>query len=135
MPAHIEPEVEIPLVMPDEKPQTPGPVRVSESAQPPEQQQRRDSETISEHEREKHEESLLPTPAGSRSPGAGSKKPRVSVWVIVPIWMSLSTSVILYNNYLFNNLKFPYPVFTVTWHLIFAVSSPRLRRRKRASCY
>lgn len=121
MPAHIDPEAEVPLIMPDEKVKGP----VSEHSQPREHVQRQDSSTISEHEREKHEESLLPSPTGSR----GSKKPRVSVWVIVPIWMSLSTSVILYNNYLFNNLKFPYPVFTVTWHLIFAVSfAPTLPR-------
>lgn len=117
MPAHIDPEAEIPLL--DEKTEV---SVVPESAQPQEQRQRRDSENISEHERDKHEETSLPTPTGSQSSGAGTKKPRVSVWVIIPIWMTLSTSVILYNNYLYNSLKFPYPVFTVTWHLIFAVS-------------
>jgi hypothetical protein len=33
----------------------------------------------------------------------------------------LSMSVILYNNYVYNTLLFQFPVFMVTWHLVFAV--------------
>jgi hypothetical protein len=33
----------------------------------------------------------------------------------------LSSTVIIYNNYLYNTLNFKFPVFLVTWHLGFAV--------------
>lgn len=64
-------------------------------------------------------EDTLPEPAIARP--STSSKPKLSAAMIIPIWMILSASVILYNNYLYNTLDFPYPVFTVTWHLIFAV--------------
>jgi hypothetical protein len=64
-------------------------------------------------------EDALPEPATAR-PSTPSR-PKLSAAMIIPIWMILSASVILYNNYLYNTLYFPYPVFTVTWHLIFAV--------------
>jgi hypothetical protein len=60
---------------------------------------------------------------------------------VIPIWMSCSISVILYNSesrplgvfqtadhsclhaeYVYSNLDFPYPVFLTTYHLAFAVS-------------
>lgn len=67
-------------------------------------------------------EDALPEPAtAARTPTA--TKPKLSAAMIIPVWMILSSSVILYNNYLYNTVGFPYPVFTVTWHLIFAVSA------------
>jgi len=66
---------------------------------------------------EEKREDALPEPATART----SPKPKLSAAMVIPIWMILSSSVILYNNYLYNTLDFPYPVFTVTWHLIFAV--------------
>ncbi len=42
--------------------------------------------------------------------------------MIIPLWIFLSSTVILYNNYLYNTLNFKFPVFLVTWHLLFAVS-------------
>jgi hypothetical protein len=48
---------------------------------------------------------------------------------IIPIWIILSSSVIIYNNYLYNTLDFPYPVFTVTWHLFFAAIGTRVLQR------
>jgi hypothetical protein len=50
------------------------------------------------------------------------KKPVLPAAAIIPIWMALSASVILYNNYILNTLEFKYPIFLVTWHLIFSVS-------------
>lgn len=63
--------------------------------------------------------SALPSPViASNSPS----KPKLSATAIIPIWIVLSSSVIIYNNYLYNTLQFRFPVFLVTWHLTFAVS-------------
>lgn len=65
---------------------------------------------------------VLPSPvSASASKPAG--KPKLSTTIIIPIWIVLSSSVIIYNNYLYNTLSFRFPVFLVTWHLTFAVSS------------
>lgn len=56
---------------------------------------------------------------------------------VIPIWMAVSISVILYNSasvpfgrlsgadacaeFIFDTLNFPFPVFLTTWHLIFSV--------------
>jgi hypothetical protein len=54
---------------------------------------------------------------------ASPSKPKtaLSATAIIPVWICLSSTVIIYNNYLYNTLNFKYPVFTVTWHLTFAV--------------
>ena len=63
-------------------------------------------------------ENILPSPVQAQQP---SNKPRLSAAAIIPIWIVLSSSVIIYNNYLYNSLQFRFPVFLVTWHLTFAV--------------
>ncbi len=60
----------------------------------------------------------LPSPAVAQ---VQKSKPKLSATMIIPIWIVLSSSVIIYNNYLYNTLSFKYPVFLVTWHLTFAV--------------
>lgn len=65
----------------------------------------------------------LPSPATAST----SKKFKLSATMIIPLWICLSSSVIIYNNYLYNTLNFKYPVFTVTWHLTFAVSDLNCR--------
>lgn len=78
-------------------------------------------------EKEDDENVVLPEPATTaRAPAPKSK---LSATVIIPIWMILSSSVILYNNYLYNTIGFPFPVFTVTWHLIFAAIGTRVLQR------
>lgn len=62
----------------------------------------------------------LPTPASCPTP---KQKPKLSTAFIIPIWIVLSSSVIIYNNYLYNTLNFKFPVFLVTFHLGFAVHS------------
>lgn len=62
----------------------------------------------------------LPCPVSAQVP---RQKPKVSAAAIIPIWIVLSSTVILYNNHLYTTLNFRYPVFLVTWHLTFAVSS------------
>ena len=64
--------------------------------------------------------SPLPSPVSTPAP---KTKPKFqSTTIIIPIWICLSSAVIIYNNYLYNTLNFKYPVFLVTWHLSFAVS-------------
>jgi hypothetical protein len=70
--------------------------------------------------------SPLPTPV-SATPQ--KSKSRLTATGIIPIWIILSSSVIIYNNYLYNTLNFPYPVFTVTWHLTFAAIGTRILQR------
>jgi len=65
----------------------------------------------------------LPSPVSAQVPRS---KPKVSATAIIPVWIVLSSAVILYNNHLYSTLNFRYPVFLVTWHLTFAVSpTPR----------
>jgi drug/metabolite transporter (DMT)-like permease len=56
-------------------------------------------------------------------------KPKVSAATIIPIWIVLSSSVILYNKYIYDTLEFPFPVFLVTWHLTFAAIGTRILQR------
>jgi hypothetical protein len=65
--------------------------------------------------------SPLPTPASASPP---KPKHKLSAAAIIPIWIVLSSSVIIYNNYLYNTLNFRFPVFLVTYHLGFAVRPP-----------
>ncbi|KAJ7276071.1 TPT-domain-containing protein [Mycena haematopus] len=67
----------------------------------------------------------LPPPVSA----ASKAKPKVTTAVIIPIWMAFSVSVILYNNYLYKELDFQYPVFLVTWHLTFAAIGTRVLQR------
>ncbi|KAF9061544.1 TPT-domain-containing protein [Rhodocollybia butyracea] len=71
--------------------------------------------------------SMLPSPAVAQTPR--QPKPKLTATIIIPIWIVLSSSVIIYNNYLYNNLNFRYPVFTVTWHLTFAAIGTRVLQR------
>ncbi|KAF8884867.1 TPT-domain-containing protein [Mucidula mucida] len=49
--------------------------------------------------------------------------------MIIPVWIVLSSAVIIYNNYLYNTLAFKYPVWLVTWHLTFAAIGTRVLQR------
>ena len=70
------------------------------------------------------EEDGLPSPVSAQmTPSARSSKSKLSATAIIPVWIVLSSSVIIYNNYLYNSLDFKFPVFLVTWHLFFAVSA------------
>jgi len=83
---------------------------------------------IKAHDDEKGAEAL-PEPATASTPSSTASKYSLSAAVIIPIWMCLSASVILYNNYVFNTLEFKYPVFLVTWHLIFSTIGTRVLQR------
>ncbi|PIL23337.1 transporter [Ganoderma sinense ZZ0214-1] len=76
---------------------------------------------------EKTSGDLLPSPVSATSPrAASSNKPKLSAATIIPIWIVLSSAVIIYNNYLYNTLQFRFPVFLVTWHLTFAAIGTRV---------
>jgi hypothetical protein len=60
----------------------------------------------------------LPSPV---SAPASKPKAKLSAAMIIPVWIVLSSGVIIYNNYLYNTLNFKFPVFLVTFHLGFAV--------------
>jgi len=74
----------------------------------------------------KNESGALPTPAVTRTP---TPKAKLSSATIIPIWIVLSMSVILYNNYVYNTLLFQFPVFMVTWHLVFAAIGTRILQK------
>jgi hypothetical protein len=73
--------------------------------------------------------SPLPTPVSATPSKSSSSKPKLSASAIIPIWIVLSSSVIIYNNYLYNTLNFKYPVFLVTFHLAFAAAGTRILQR------
>jgi len=81
---------------------------------------------ISSQLESKEEDSFLPTPVSTPS-----QKPKfkLSSTTIIPVWIILSSSVIIYNNYLYNTLNFKYPVFLVTFHLTFAAIGTRILQR------
>lgn len=103
--------------------------------------------TIPEHEKQEDEQQLeakseapsnsldLPspvtatTPQQQQKPTPAASKYKLSATAIIPVWIVLSSSVIIYNNYLYNSLDFKYPVFLVTFHLGFAALGTRILHR------
>lgn len=73
------------------------------------------------HDDSEKPDQVLPSPVSAPQPRT-SAVPKLSSAAIIPIWIILSSSVIIFNNYLYNTLQFRFPVFLVTWHLTFAVS-------------
>jgi hypothetical protein len=66
----------------------------------------------------------LPSPVSTPLPSSSKPKSKLTTSFIIPVWIVLSSTVIIYNNYLYNTLEFKFPVFLVTWHLGFAVRQP-----------
>lgn len=103
------------------------------------------SSIIHDHEKQAAEQELLevklPSSTASMdlpSPISAQQQPKVthtaakykiSAAAIIPIWIALSSAVIIYNNYLYNTLNFKYPVFLVTFHLGFAAIGTRVLHR------
>ncbi|KAF8999425.1 triose-phosphate transporter family-domain-containing protein [Cyathus striatus] len=63
------------------------------------------------------------------SSATATTKPKLSAATIIPVWIVLSSAVIIYNNYIYNTLNFKFPVFLVTWHLTFAAVGTRVLQR------
>lgn len=70
----------------------------------------------------------LPSPITAQAPKSQPKY-KLSATIIIPIWIVLSSSVIMYNNYVYNTRHFKFPVFLVTWHLTFAAIGTRILQR------
>ncbi|KAG1800275.1 TPT-domain-containing protein [Suillus plorans] len=68
----------------------------------------------------------LPSPATAQQTRSRAK---FSAATIIPVWIALSSGVIIYNNYIYNTLNFKFPVFLVTWHLTFAAIGTRVLQR------
>jgi hypothetical protein len=79
-------------------------------------------------------DSMLPK-VGSDSPhhtptiSLGGAKMELKVTYLIPIWIILSSSLIIYNNYIFHTLHFKFPVFLFMWHLIFTAIGTRILAR------
>ncbi|KAF8155826.1 triose-phosphate transporter family-domain-containing protein [Crassisporium funariophilum] len=74
----------------------------------------------------------LPSPITAQQPKLSTptaQKYKLSATAIIPIWICLSSAVIIYNNYIYNTLNFKYPVFLVTFHLGFAAIGTRVLQR------
>ena len=74
----------------------------------------------------------LPSPNTAQAPKSQTPtaaKYKLSATIIIPIWIVLSSSVIMYNNYVYNTRHFKFPVFLVTWHLGFAALGTRVLQR------
>lgn len=84
-----------------------------------------DAQFLDVHD-EKADSADLPSPV---SAPVARPKAKLSAAAIIPIWIVLSSSVIIYNNYLYNTLEFRFPVFLVTWHLTFAAIGTRVLAR------
>ncbi|KAG8949173.1 hypothetical protein FRC04_008971 [Tulasnella sp. 424] len=81
---------------------------------------------LKELERDLGAPAALPSPSAARP---NAQPIRLSASTIIPIWIVLSSTVIIYNNYLYNTLGFEFPVFLVTWHLAFAAIGTRVLQR------
>ncbi|OAX42442.1 TPT-domain-containing protein [Rhizopogon vinicolor AM-OR11-026] len=71
----------------------------------------------------------LPPPATAHHQQQPRPRAKLSAAAIIPVWIVLSSGVIIYNNYIYNTLNFKYPVFLVTWHLTFAAIGTRVLQR------
>ncbi|EJC99376.1 TPT-domain-containing protein [Fomitiporia mediterranea MF3/22] len=77
---------------------------------------------------EEVKEELLPQPV-SAAPAPAHPRQKYSAAAIIPVWIVLSSAVIIYNNHVYNRLDFKFPVFLVTWHLTFAAIGTRVLQR------
>ncbi|WWD15812.1 hypothetical protein CI109_100236 [Kwoniella shandongensis] len=65
------------------------------------------------------------------TPNLPEQKPErkaLSAAMIIPIWIALSSAVILYNKYLYSNLDYPFPIFITSYHLGCAAIGTRVLR-------
>ena len=53
---------------------------------------------------------------------------KVSPWIMIPLWLTLSSSVIILNKHIFTSLHFPYPVFLTAFHMAVATAGTQVLR-------
>ncbi|KXL45798.1 hypothetical protein M433DRAFT_88821, partial [Acidomyces richmondensis BFW] len=81
-----------------------------------------------EQERQGPDAPVLPTV----NPGAEKAQPaKASLHpaFYIATWISLSSSVIIFNKWILDTAKFHYPIFLTTWHLAFATIMTQLMAR------
>lgn len=47
-------------------------------------------------------------------------------WVYIVIWISVSCAMIFFNKFVLDQLKFPFPMFLCTWHMVLATVLTRI---------
>ncbi|PMD61906.1 duf250 domain protein membrane protein [Hyaloscypha bicolor E] len=74
---------------------------------------------------------ILPTvnPAVEKNEAQQASKGLLPPWIYVVVWISLSSSVILFNKYILSSLNFHYPIILTSWHLVFATVCTQLMAR------
>ncbi|CAH7682672.1 triose-phosphate transporter family-domain-containing protein [Phakopsora pachyrhizi] len=83
-----------------------------------------------EHQQASHQSFIQPnqTSLPSIQPNP-SKRPSIHPAIIISIWISLSSSVIIFNKFILSDLAFSYPIWLTTWHLSFATIGTRILAR------
>ncbi|KAI0154346.1 triose-phosphate transporter [Xylariaceae sp. FL1272] len=72
---------------------------------------------------------LLPTTTAEAADKAQPPKPALHPALYVISWISISSSVILFNKWILDTLEFRYPVVLTTYHLSFATIATQLMAR------
>ncbi|KAI9683367.1 MAG: hypothetical protein M1829_005439 [Trizodia sp. TS-e1964] len=73
--------------------------------------------------------SILPTVNPSLEKAEPPKKASLHSSVYVIVWITLSSSVILFNKWILHSLNFQYPIILTTWHLVFATCMTQILAR------
>ena len=53
----------------------------------------------------------------------------VSAYFYIVFWISVSCTMILFNKAVLDQMKFPYPMFLTTWHMVFATCFTQIMSR------
>ncbi|KAL2069830.1 hypothetical protein VTL71DRAFT_14509 [Oculimacula yallundae] len=73
--------------------------------------------------------SILPTVNPEAEKSAAPASNGIHPAVYVAVWISLSSSVILFNKWILSTLGFEYPILLTSWHLIFATIMTQIMAR------
>lgn len=76
-------------------------------------------------------EAVLPTvnPAAEKPEPHAPKSGGLHPAVYIATWISLSSSVIIFNKWILDTAKFHYPILLTTWHLAFATFMTQILAR------
>ncbi|GAB1733515.1 hypothetical protein NU195Hw_g9281t1 [Hortaea werneckii] len=82
-----------------------------------------------EQERQAPDQPVLPTVNPDAAKEAAPPKAGLHPAFYIAAWISLSSSVILFNKWILSTAKFNYPIVLTTWHLTFATVMTQLMAR------
>ncbi|TKA30382.1 hypothetical protein B0A50_02609 [Salinomyces thailandicus] len=83
----------------------------------------------SEQERQGPDVPVLPTVNPDAAKEGAPAKAALHPAFYIATWISLSSSVILFNKWILSTAKFDYPIILTTWHLAFATLMTQLMAR------